>query len=106
MNDRRATFVVARHGDIEAFESIERAAQEVEGYDVEADEYALFCTEDGERLQPRLLDQVRVELSPTGESAQQELVASLRQNAARNGIASDPSDPHAVALELLARRPR
>ena len=98
--------MVASHGDIEAFDSIERAAMEVEGYDVEAGEYILFCTEDGEGLEPKLLDSVRVQLVPTGESAKEELLRLLAAHASRNNIISDPSRPQAVASELLARRQR
>ena len=99
------TFVMERDGDVSAFDSIERAAIEVEGYDVNAGEYTLFCTVDGERLHPRLLDHVRVELLRTGEQALDQLIELLRKHAARNHIDSDPSDPEAVARELLRRLP-
>lgn len=106
MTARRVTFVVTRDGDIDAFESIELAASYVEGYDVKDGEYDLFCTVDGERLEPWLLDEVRVDLRPTGEDAQAQLGAYLRKHAGRNRLNSIPPDPQAVASELLGRRGR
>jgi hypothetical protein len=98
------TFVIHRDGDVWVFDSIEGAALEVEGRDVVANEYVLFCTADGERLEPRVLDELRVELRRTGEFMLDQLTGLLTKHAERNGIVSPPDDLAAVATELFRRR--
>lgn len=96
-------FVFADDG-VEFLQSIDEAAAYVEAIDVEAGVYEAFICLDGQRLLPRVVEEFRVVLEPSGSLDPDGLVALLtRARDSCGGFTSNPTQPHAVANELLAR---
>ena len=96
-------FVFADDG-VQFFRNVDEAAGYVEAIDVEAGVYEAFVRLDGERLLPRVVDQFRVVLEPSGDLDPDGLIALLEKASdSHGGFASDARQPVSVANELLAQ---
>jgi len=94
-------FVFADDG-VSFFQTTEEAAGWVEAIDIEAGVYKAFIRLDGERLEPRILDQSRVLLEASGHRDSELLVELLEQErVSHRTFKSDSAQPASVANELL-----
>jgi hypothetical protein len=100
----RGVLVITADGDVMAFPDADMATDYVKAVDVRDGEYEAFFTIDGDVLQPSVRpdDEIWVELIETGMNDIERLKRRLAELQQRNGFASDPDDPRAVANELLA----